>query len=117
MEYKIREIPLCTECADVVTNPLCPYCFSRHVLLWLRDKNLDDRQVKKILSGLKKFIIEAEESSTEIDCIICNKEQAYLCTYCSIKNTSLIIEKNSNKEIAELFGEDFNHKLWKNRFN
>ena len=116
MTMTMREINLCTNCADTITNPLCPYCFSQHVLLWLRDKNLSDKQVKLVLMRLKDFIRESEVTPSDINCIICGREEVKVCTFCSMRKASEIIEKIAGQDASEMFDEDFNVGTWKNNW-
>jgi len=81
-------------------------------MLWLNDKLLSEKQVKIILLELKRFIRESEETHSDMTCIICGKEEVKFCTYCSIYRASRIIEKVAGIEMAEMFEEDFDAKIW-----
>src|SRR3989344_7454114 len=108
----MRVQSLCTSCAQTISNPLCPRCFAHHVELWLRDKNLTNKQAAEVKRKLNKMIIESEETTSEIPCLICDREQVNLCTYCFTHNAELILSKIS-EEVLEEFEDDFHGELWK----
>ena len=81
-------------------------------MLWLNDKNLSEKQERFILTGLKKFIRESEETPSEMMCIICGREEVKFCTYCSILKAGNIIEKVAGSDIEDQFLEDFDAKIW-----
>ena len=110
----VKVMSLCTNCAQVMTNPICPSCFARHIGYWLRDKDLTKKEMNSILADLIKVIKEAEESPADVSCIVCGAKKVNLCTYCFTNKAELILEKNlRNKEIIEDFEEDFNTILWR----
>jgi uncharacterized protein YejL (UPF0352 family) len=117
----IKTTHLCTSCAEIMTNPICPSCFSRQVVVWLRDKQktgiLSDKQMKKIKEELIKVIYESEETPADISCIVCDSVAVNLCTYCFMEKAKFILEMNTmNKNMLEEFNDDFNSELWRRVF-
>ena len=112
-QMNLKEIPLCTQCAYVITNPICPRCFSRHVLYWLRDKKTSSKEIKQILKQLKQLIKKADETPSNINCIICGSKKVNLCLHCFTFKAEKIIENNTNPTITQEFEEDFNTILWR----
>lgn len=105
---------LCTDCVQVMTNPICPTCFTKHVNYWLRDKNLSQKDLTEISATMKRVIIEAEESQTDISCIICGEIKVNICTHCFTNKAKGILERNlRNKEVLMDFEEDFNTIIWR----
>ena len=112
-EINFKEIPLCTQCAYVITNPICPRCFSQHVLYWLRDKKISEEEANKILKGIKSLIRKSEDTPSDIKCIVCSSEKVNLCVHCFTLKAWRVLQENTNKEIVDNFDEDFNTKIWR----
>jgi|SRR3989338_8672489 len=108
----VKVIDLCTSCVQIITNPICPYCFSRQVIMWLRDKNIEPQKMKKIQKLLKTLVQEAEITPSDTRCIICGADRVNLCAYCFTSKASNILEKNTDKKITDEFKEDFNTEIW-----
>ena len=109
----VKVIDLCTDCVQVITNPICPNCFSRQVLSWLRDKNLPENKMKKIRQFLKILVREAGETPSDTKCIICGNKKVNLCLYCFTNKAARIVERNTNEEVIESFNEDFDSIIWR----
>ena len=110
----VKVTSLCANCVQIMTNPICPSCFVKHINYWLRDRNLTEKEARDILIGLRKVIKDAEESPTDIPCIVCGKTKVNLCTHCFTNKATLVIENNiKNKQMLEDFTEDFNTIIWR----
>ncbi len=110
----VKVTSLCTNCVQVMTNPICPSCFARHIGYWLRDKNLTQKEMRDILTGLLRVIQDAEESPSDTSCIVCGAHKVNLCTYCFTNKARLVLEKNlTNKDVLEDFDEDFETIIWR----
>lgn len=110
----VQVTSLCTDCVQVMTNPICPRCFSRHVNYWLRDKNLSNKDVKEISIEMKSVINEAEESPADTSCIVCGKRKVNLCTFCFTNKARRVMERTlRSADILEDFEEDFNTIIWR----
>ena len=110
----VRVTSLCTDCVQVMTNPICPNCFAKHINYWLRDKNLSQKEMSEIVTELAIVISEAEESPADIICIVCGEKKVNLCTYCFTDKIRKILERNlRNKEVLNEFEEDFNTIIWR----
>lgn len=109
----IQETPLCTECAHVITNPMCPRCFAQHVLYWLRDKDLSEKQKVRVVKKFAKIVREAEQTPANMKCVVCSHSQVNLCTCCFIGKSSKVIKKEVKiKQVTDGFNEDFNCEIW-----
>ena len=104
-------IDLCFNCAQIMTNPICPECWSRHVLAWLNDKNLPEDKERKIKKEFKILIMYANETHSNTRCILCGKKQVSLCTYCFTNKATKILEKTTGPEIIENFERDFDTQI------
>ena len=110
----VRVTSLCTDCVQVMTNPICPNCFAKHINYWLRDKNLSQKETQEIMKALANVINEAEESPADTSCIVCGEDKVNLCTYCFTNKVRRILEKSlRNKEVLNEFEEDFNTIIWR----
>ncbi len=109
----VKVTSLCTNCVQVMTNPICPACFSRHISYWLKDKNLGQKQIANIMAGLLKVIKDAEESPADTSCIVCGAKRVNLCTYCFTNKARLVLEQNLNTETINEFDEDFETIIWR----
>ena len=105
-------IHLCTDCAQVMTNPICPNCFSKHITSWLRDRKIPKKKMGSIRALLKKMVIEAAETPSDTECVICGGERVNVCTYCLTSRAQKIVVKNSGENVSKDFDEDFNTKIW-----
>lgn len=109
----VNVIPLCTECAQTVTNPLCSNCFTNEIISWLRDKKISYQKMGTIMGDFQMLLEEAKESPSDINCITCQKNKVNLCTYCFLNKTKIILNKRIfNEEIHKNFDEDFNIQIW-----
>ncbi len=115
MFIMVEVIDLCTGCVQVITNPICPHCFSNHVITWARDKNLSKQEIDSIKKQLKTLMNEAEETPSSTKCIICGSKRVNLCIYCFTNKAFRIVEKNTNNKITNEFNEDFDTKIWRLR--
>jgi hypothetical protein len=105
---------LCTQCVQVITNPICPNCFMKQVLYWLRDKSLSKEELKCAITGFAELMKEVEENGSEIDCIVCSARKVNLCTFCFTNKATKILEKALKKEgVLENFKEDFETIIWR----
>ena len=109
----VEVIDLCTDCVQVITNPICPVCFSNHVTSWLRDKDLPKEKIIKIEKNLIKLIISAEDTPSNINCIICGSKRVNLCIYCFTLKATRILEKSIEEKTFNEFKEDFDTSIWR----
>ena len=108
----LKQTNLCTICLESITNPLCPTCFSKHIILWLRDKNIPKNKLDLIKKKLINIIKKSEEYYSENYCIICGVKKVNLCTYCITEKTKKIMQENINKSTNKAFKEDFDTTIW-----
>ncbi|MBD3247318.1 hypothetical protein GF378_01725 [Candidatus Pacearchaeota archaeon] len=110
----VKVTSLCTSCLQIMTNPICPSCFVKHVSYWLRDKKLSGNEARDILIGLAKVIKDAEESPSDTSCIVCGERKVNLCTHCFTSKAGRVL-KNSlkNEKTLKEFAEDFNTIIWR----
>ena len=78
----VKITTLCTDCVQVITNPICPNCFAREVVMWLRDKDLPEKKLKLMKKYLRALAREAETIPSDIRCILCGSKRVNLCIYC-----------------------------------
>ena len=110
----VQVTSLCTDCVQIMTNPICPKCFTRHISYWLRDKNLSQKELKEIADAMQKLISEAEESIANTSCIVCGERKVNLCTYCFTNRAKRVLEKALySKCTLDEFEEDFDTIIWR----
>jgi len=108
----IKEEQLCVECIQVITDPICPKCLSKHTIYWLKDKEIRGERLLKISKRLFSLKIRFTKTATHNKCVICNSKEATLCLFCFIRKITKIIEKNANEKISTEFKKDFNPTFW-----
>lgn len=105
---------LCDQCVQILTNPICPYCFTQHVLYWLRDKNLPNKKMLKIMRELAEVVKDSQESHANTKCIMCGTGKVNLCTYCFTNKATRILENNiEDDQQLDEFKEDFETIIWR----
>jgi len=110
----VKVTSLCTSCVQIMTNPICPSCFVKHISYWLRDRNLTEKEAREILIGLAQVVKDAEESPADTFCIVCGEQKVNLCTHCFTNKAMRVLENNlRNKQLLEDFAEDFNTIIWR----
>lgn len=109
----VKTTSLCTNCVQIMTNPICPSCFVRHINYWLRDKNLTKKEMQDTLIGLSNVIKDAEESLSDISCIVCEDTKVNLCTHCFTTKAERVLETNLQQGILQEFAEDFETIIWR----
>lgn len=109
----VKITDLCTSCVQIITNPICPYCFSKQVVMWLRDKKLSPQKIARIKNLLRHLVKEAEENPSDINCIICGSKRVNLCMHCFTLMAKKIVEQNTEEHISHEFGEEFDTIIWR----
>ena len=87
----IKIINVCSECADVITEPLCVSCFENQVFSWMREQEFYDDTYKEV-----EFILDSARmlSLSDTKCIICSQEMHNICNYCVMKEVVETIKKH-----------------------
>jgi hypothetical protein len=110
----VQVTSLCTDCVQVMTNPICPKCFTRHISYWLRDKNLSQKELKEISLAMEEVIYEAEGSFTNTSCIVCGEKKVNLCTFCFTNRARKVLERSlKSKGTLDEFEENFDTIIWR----
>lgn len=104
---------LCYSCMQIISNPICPECFSKEIQAWIRDKNLKNYELKNINNELKILTIRAQENPSETPCILCGFKRVNLCTHCFTIKAGEIVKRNLSSQIYHKFQNDFNTKIWR----
>ena len=95
---------------EVITNPVCTNCYLRQVNLWLKKMNITTIPRNIILSKIKQTT-QYETTNSET-CILCNKEEITLCSYCFFAmSTRVLMELNFPEEIIQVFDAEFSYKV------
>lgn len=103
----------CVECMHIISNPLCSSCFKEEVLSWLKDKQINNKEIKKVRRDFSTLINKNANKLNNTKCVICGHDAVNLCTFCFIKESEKIISKEINNEyILKRFKEDFNLDIW-----
>jgi len=83
------------------------------VITWLRDKNLPSYKMSGIKKYLRTLIIEAEETPSNIRCIVCGSKRVNLCIHCFTNKAARIVERNTSQDIINNFNHDFDTIIWR----
>lgn len=109
----IQKDSACVSCLQPVTNPICPRCFSKQVLTWLKDQEISSAKKKAVARGLNKLQKNFQNTLSDTKCIFCGETEVTLCTYCFINRAERIIEREIESEkMTENFVEVFNAQIW-----
>ena len=109
----VKESQLCNQCAQVITNPVCARCFSRHVVYWLVDKNVSNKNRDEIIKKIYNYVLETEKTHSETSCIFCGFDRVNLCTYCfNFKVLGILNKSLKDESLVKRFQEDFDTSLW-----
>jgi len=109
----VKITSLCTGCVQPITNPICPHCFSRHVISWARDKEIPGPILARIRNLLRKIVIESEETPSDVECIVCGSRRVNFCTYCfTNKIREIIFQSVEVPSVLSDFEEDFSTDIW-----
>lgn len=96
---------ICTECKEVIYNPLCPSCLAKEMQQWLDGNAIS----KKIQKEIKNYIIRTEGYSDSMKCIICKDNYTDICPYCFTEHVYEFLQKiKANKQIINEFFDFFN---------
>lgn len=92
----------CPNCFEIITDPICINCYTKHISYWLND-NFSNTMAKEII--MKNLLrVLSTESLNDNKCILCGNNAIDLCSYCfSIKASSVLTKLN----IPDSFVEDF----------
>ena len=97
---------------QIITNPICPYCFSREVNEWVRDRKTSEKTKKEIKKRLSKLSFNAGNTPSNTKCILCGQKRVNLCTFCFTLKAFKIIKESADKPTLKDFEEDFNPAIW-----
>jgi len=82
---------LCMECLQVVTNPICYSCFSKHISSWLEYEGAQSYIQARVFREINKII--RKESLNKDQCILCNNNFINMCSFCFYSKVERIMEK------------------------
>jgi hypothetical protein len=104
-----QKMNICTECSEVITNPVCERCYLKEIAHWMKDLGIGMIPMKLVLSKIKKEI--PADSLNETTCIICGRETLSDCAYCFFLKVGKILKQMNfpDKEISE-FLNIFNYR-------
>lgn len=109
----IKTTSLCTSCVQPITNPLCPFCFVREVLVWLDEEFISKKTLLKIKKEFQKILLEVEDTPSDISCVVCGAPKVNYCTYCFTNKAERVLERNIGEgELLENFRDLFNTGIW-----
>ena len=113
----IKEMVLCSECYQPLSNPICGDCLAREIVAWLEEKKINEKTKKIISDDLKNVFNKCEELESRVRCIICGKESVFICTYCLTRSFFLTLKKfEISRTIQEDFLSIFSYWKWYENF-
>ncbi len=97
----------CTQCEEVITNPVCPHCLSEEMEQWLHEQGA--REVVEVVSVFTSGV--ARRGS--VSCILCNRPM-HLCTYCYTEEVLCFIKHDERllSQYLTYFNYDLHHFGW-----
>jgi hypothetical protein len=109
---------ICTECKDVIFNPLCPDCLSEEVEQWLDGNPIG----KKVMPAVAAYIERNEGFKEEaMKCAVCSTNYTDICPYCLTEHVyEVLLRYKANKkmlaEFIDFFNFDFEHSGYSKDF-
>lgn len=100
----------CMRCFEPITNPVCVRCHLEEIRFFLNDAEVDKDLRKEIIDDIRSYV--RGESLHEENCILCQKENLSVCSYCFFLISAKVIKKwLGNGEILANFLEIFNYQF------
>jgi hypothetical protein len=83
---------LCSLCFEPITNPICPDCLTKELVVWLKDyPRLSNRLLNRVRSKLKP-------SKENCECIFCHNSDYSICPYCF---TEIVLEELEKEKVSK----------------
>jgi hypothetical protein len=108
---------ICTECREVIFNPLCPQCIANEVNHWLDGSPIR----KRVQEEINLYISRNEGYQESMKCAVCRSNYADICPYCLTEHVyELLIRMKAGKkmlgEFLDFFNFDFEHSGYSKDF-
>lgn len=81
----------CMICGYSITDPVCGSCYTKQTLVLLSDLKLNSTTNIFIEKKLKNIFYS--EKLNDINCILCKKNNVFICHYCFLENLGRILEE------------------------
>src|SRR3989344_6710271 len=111
----------CLKCGYSITEPVCSSCVIKEFKVWLSEKKIKEKTVKKInrefkslsnrIASIDYVILPSQNIWNEptLKCVKCEKEMHIMCFYCVVNHAVKILENNLvDDSFIESFHESFN---------
>ena len=103
----------CTNCKQLITEPLCALCFENQVEAWINEQPILLDNKLSIKDKIKHFLKDILMFSTDINCVVCKKETCTLCCYCMMKETTSLLRSSlPSRKLLGNFKEIFNTQVY-----
>ena len=100
----------CGICLEPITNPVCSGCYLREVYSWMQGMKIKKIPKEIIIELIKRKL--NSDTTNEIRCVLCNKEEVSVCSYCFFSVAERILkELNLSEELINNYNEIFNYHL------
>lgn len=97
--------PMCIECGESISNPICPECIVKQAIACLADKQISEEikeeEVKKLNWKLAS-ILKANYAEVGVDCISCKSTFA-VCPHCAARYLKDILSRNQIKYLFSFY--------------
>ena len=102
MVKKMVSSNACAVCKYSITDPVCKSCYIKETRVLLNDLKVDSMISDYIKVKLKK--IAYPEYLNDTECILCRKENVYICRYCfSVLLLRVLRELNFTEDLIKNF--------------
>lgn len=106
-EFKMAIKNFCEICNEEVHDPICLRCHNRELLAWLRENIWNEDIIKYITSKIARMFLLNDLGKEQ--CIICKKENRFVCSYCYIFAVKRILQElNISEDSIKSFSVVFN---------
>ena len=95
----------CSECTEIITEPICISCFEKQVVSWLHEQKISPDEKLNIKNNVWNIVEDCRLLPlSDFNCIICSKRMHNICNYCLMKETlEIITNQSAHEEIGMIF--------------
>lgn len=119
MKHKMNNQGLCIDCHESISNPICLNCFLKQINHWLIDNKIKPKTKNNLIKEIEKAFFKEiyHNPENEMECILCEREEVTVCSYCFFFKVIKILERfNIGKKQLNEFSEIFNYRQWQDDY-
>lgn len=99
--------PVCVECGDSISNPVCHDCLKEQMFAYLADKIVNGEMSKTDYARMKSAVAKLNTKlwgyrDTGIECIKCS-DSLVICPYCYVRHVKTILTSFDSSSFSFFF--------------